>query len=288
MAYACDDNFGKAIFHYKKSLALENDSTTRTNLAWVYYRGGYCSSAIQEALRALELPDETYSSGKHSHVQANEVAARCYEQQGQLPEALAHMEEARGLAKHYNHPTDDIDRLTYEVNKIASFNRKPEPTPHYGGVASGRYYWESDQRVFWVMYPGDCGRVRRQEDGEWNNLNQCRTIRSFYPVSIDETPPDQTFTSINAAEWLDDFADELKDDPSYVRVRRDQIQTNQGRTLEIIRSDFASFGGASVYAFYIHPDTGATFTILLGYATANRWLDSYEVDAALRSFTVLR
>lgn len=58
VAYACDGNLDKAIFHYKKSLALENDSTTRTNLAWVYYRGGYCSSAIQEALRALELRDE--------------------------------------------------------------------------------------------------------------------------------------------------------------------------------------------------------------------------------------
>lgn len=288
VAYDCDENYDKAIFHYKKSLAIENDSPTRTSLARVYYKKGLCQESLHHALRALQLPDAIYAGGAHTHVRANEITAKCYEKQGKLPEALEHIEQALGLAKRYNHPTADIDRLTTELNRLKSFNRKPAPTPDYGGIISNMYSWESDQRVFWVMYPDDCGRVQRQADGEWGNLDRCNSIQSFYPVNIKESPPDSELTSVNAAEWLDDFAAGMRDDSSYTNVRRDQILTSQGRILEIIRSDFTSSDAASVYAIYVHPDTGATFSIILAYPTTTLWLASYEVDFALRSFTVLR
>ena len=196
------------------------------------------------------------------------------------------MEEALGLAKQYNHPAYDIDRLAAEVSKLTSLNRKPEPTPDY--VRSGMYSWESDQRVFWIQYPRGCGPLWRQKDGSWSNFDSCINARSFYPVNIDEAPPDPSLASVNAAEWLDDLADRFRNDSRYARVLRDRIYTNQGRTLEIVRGYFASRDRATVSAFYVHPETGATFTIVMGYATTTWQQDSYAVDSALRSFTVLR
>lgn len=287
VAYDCDENYDKAIVHYKKSLAVENDSTTRTSLAWAYYRNDLCQSALHHALWALQLPDEIYKGGNHSHVSANEVAAKCYEKQGQLPDALTHIEQALGLAKQYNHPAADIDRLTAELNKLTAFNRKPEPTPD--SVRSDMYSWESDQRVFWIMYPNDCGRVQRREDDSWSNLNGCGlNLPTSVVVYITEWAPNSAFAGVSTADFVDDFAAKLRDDPDYRNVRRDAVQTYQGRTLEIIRADSSNSPSTSVSAFYFHPDTGALFNIRMFYSGENRLLNAFEVDSALASFTVLR
>ena len=286
-AYDCDENYDKAIVHYKKSLALENDSATRTSLSWAYYKRGLCQESVHHALWALQLPDEIYAGGAHSHVRANEVAAKCYEKQGNLPDALEHIKQALDTAKRYNHPVADIDELTAELNRLTSFNREPEPTPDSG--RSDMYSWESDQSVFWIMYPGDCGRVQWRGADSWSNLNGCGlNLLSSVVVFITEWAPDPIFAGINTADFVDDFAAELRDDSDYRNVRRDAIQTNQGRTLEIVRSDFRNSRSTSVSGFYFHPDTGALFRIRMFYSAENRLLNAYDVDSALRSFTVLR
>ena len=290
LAYSGDRNYDKAIIHYQKSLDIENDSGTRTNLAWVYYRNELCASAIQEAQRALRLPDEAYTGGTRSHVSANKVAARCYEQQGNLSEALKHATEALTLAQLNNYSADDIDELTAAVNKLTSLTRRPDPTPFYGTPPTGMLTWKSEQGAFWIQYPGGCHHLELQEDGWWENELRC-TLDVLIRVHIKEWPPSLNRASRNTAEWVDEVAANWRDNPDYTRFYRDQVYTQQGRTLELIRYEFKYSNdtpGTSVSGFYIHPDTGALFRVRMHYATETAAQNWANVDFALKSFTVLR
>lgn len=290
LAYSRDENYDQAIAHYQKSLDIENDSGTRTNLAWVYYRKELCQSAIEEALRALRLSDEAYTDGTRAHVSANRAAARCYEQQGKLPEALEHATEALTLAQLHNHPADDIDELTAEVNKITSLTRQPDPTPNYGTPPTGMLTWESEQSAFWIQYPGGCHHLEMQDNGWWENDLKC-TQDVLIRIYIKEWPPSLNRASRNTAEWVDEVAEDWGRDPDYSELYRDRLYTKQGRTMELIRYKFEYSGGTpgtSVAGFYIHPDTGALFRVRMHYATKTGEQNAPNVDFALKSFTVLR
>lgn len=290
LAYSGDQNYNKAITHYQKSLDIENDSAIRTILAWTYYRKELCTSAIQEALRALRLPYESYSIGWSAHVSANEVIARCYEEQGNLPEALEHATEALTLAQLNNYSADDIDELTAQVNKLTSLTRQPNPTPDYGIAPTAMLTWESEQGSFWIQYPGGCHNLELQQDGWWSNDLRC-TLGVLIRVHIKEWPPSINFASRDTAEWVDEVAADWRDNPDYTRFYRDQTYTKQGRTLELIRYEFKyrdDTPGTSVSGFYIHPDTGALFRVRMHYATETAAQNEPNVDFALKTFTVLR
>ena len=289
-AYASDKDYDQAIVHYQKSLDIENDSGTRTNLAWVYYRSGLCESAIREALRALGLPDEAYTGGTRAHVSANELAARCYEEQGDLTEALEHATEALTLAQLHDHPADDIDKLTSEVNKLTSLTRQPDPTPYYGTPPTGMLRWVSEQNTFWIQYPGGCHHLELQEDGWWQNDRRC-TQDVLISITLREWPPSRNRASLDIDEWVDGIAGDWGDNPGYSDMYRDQIHTKQGRTMEVIRWKFNYSDGTpatSVVGFYIHPHTGALFRVRMHYATKTAAQNGPNVDFALKSFTVLR
>lgn len=290
LAYSSDHDYGKAIVHYQKSLAIENDSGTRTNLAWVYQRNELCTSAIQEALRALRLPDESYSSGRRAHISANEVVARCYEEQGNLPEALEYATESLTLAQLNNYSADDIDELTAQVNKLTSLTRQPDPTPDYGIAPTAMLTWESEQGAFWIQYPGGCHNLELQQDGWWSNDLRC-TLGVLIRVHIREWPPSINFASRDTAEWVEEVAADWRKDPDVSKMYRDRIHTKQGRILELIRNEFKyrnDTPGTSVSGFYIHPDTGALFRVRMHYATETAAQNEPNVDFALKTFTVLR
>lgn len=289
-AYNRDRNYEQAIVHYRKSLDIENDSSTRTNLAWVYYRSDLCPEAIREALRALQLPDEAYSGGTRAHVSANKLVARCYEDQGDLTAALEHADEALTLAQLHQHPADDIDDLTAEVNKLTALTRQPDPTPNYGTPPTGMLKWTSEQGAFWIPYPGGCHHLELQEDGWWVNDQRC-SAEVLIRVTIREWPPSRHRVNLDIDEWVDDIADDWGDDPGYSGMYRDRVHTQQGRTMELIRWKF-NYGdgtpGISVAGFYIHPHTGALFRIRMHYATETAAQNRPIVDFALKYFTVLR
>lgn len=153
------------------------------------------------------------------------------------------------------------------------------------------YSWESEQRVFWIMYPDSCGPVERQLDGSWDNLRLCNDADTFFMVSIEEAPPDPSSADANIALLTDYLAADLRTNPVYSGVLRSQIQTNQGRTLEIIRSTLGAGAATevkSVSGFYLHPDTGALFTIVMLYPVIKKPQNAAKADFALKSFTVLR
>ena len=139
------------------------------------------------------------------------------------------------------------------------------------------------------MYPGNCGRLQRRDDDSWSNLHGCDlNLPTWVSVFITERAPNQAFAGVSTADFVDDFAAELRDDPDYTSVRRYAVQTNQGRTLEIVRSDFRNSRSISVSAFYFHPDTGALFSFSMLYPVDTRLQNSTRVDFALKTFTVLR
>ena len=290
LAYSSDRNYDQAIVHYQKSLDIENDSGTRTNLAWVYYSSELCEAAIREALRALRLPDEAYTGGTRAHVSANELAARCYEEQGDLTEALEHATEALTLARLHEHPADDIDDMTAKVNKLTSLTRQPDPTPYYGTPPTGMLTWVSEQDAFWIQYPGGCHHLELQEGGWWENDRRC-TQDVLIRIFIREWPPDLQFADRDTAEWVDGIAEDWGDNPGYRDMYRDRIHTKQGRAMELIRWKFNYGDGTpatSVVGFYIHPDTGAIFRVTMNYAVETAAQNGPNVDFALKSFTVLR
>ena len=290
LAYTSDRNYDQAIVHYRKSLAIENDSGTRTNLAWVYYRSDLCPAAIQEALRALRLADEPYSDGTRAHASANQVAARCYEEQGNLTQALEHVAEALTLAQLHQHPADDIDELAAKLNKLTALTRQPDPTPNYGAAPTAMLTWTSEQDAFWIPYPGGCHHLELQEDGWWVNDQRC-TLDTLIGIAIREWPPSQNLVSLDIDEWVDGIAEDWGDNPGYRDLYRDRVHTQQGRTLELIRWKFDyrdGTPGTSVAGFYIHPNTGALFRVRLHYAAENWERNRPIVDFVLNNFTVLR
>ena len=289
-AYTRDRNYNQAIAHYQKSLSIENDSPTRANLAWVYYRSGRCQSAIQEALRTLRLPDEAFPSGRRAHVSANDVAALCYEQQGKLPDALEHATEALRLAQLHNHSADHIATLTDYVNEIKSLIRLPVPTPNYGTPPTEMLTWESEQGTFWIQYPSSCGPVQLQDDDWYENGLICDND-VLISVAIREWLPDPERATRNVAEWVDGIVAEWRDDPGYSGMYRDRVHTQQGRTMELIRTKYTYSSGRSatgIDGFYIRPHTGELFRVIVDYATESQAQYAPIVDFVLKSFTVLR
>lgn len=110
-------------------------------------------------------------------------------------------------------------------------------------------------------------------------------------VNIEEAPPDPASANANLALLADYLAAEWRGNPIYSAVRRSQVQTDQGRALEIIRSTLGSGTDAEVNTlagFYVDPDTGALFSIVMLYPDGTRSQNAAKADFALKSFTVLR
>ena len=125
--------YGLAIEHFTKALAVEDNSLARFNRSKAYMDNGQCDHAVSDATVALSL-NPVRQPGFHTSVESNTVLAVCYYAYEDYSLALEHIDAALRLARGSSYSDDQIASVEefratiMSDSDVARATPAPEPT----------------------------------------------------------------------------------------------------------------------------------------------------------------
>ena len=112
VAYSLLGEHSLAVHHYTRSLQVSDDSLTRAARAGSHRHLGRCDLAKQDALTALEFPEER-GRANSAHQNAHVILSYCYESEGNIPQTIQHLTEATEIGSELSENTTNSYILSY-------------------------------------------------------------------------------------------------------------------------------------------------------------------------------
>ena len=116
-SYYALGNREAAIEHFTNALLVEDKPTYRVNRGRQYMATRQCPLAIKDAKAALTMEPQE-EEGFHTDVQANDILASCYAQQGEYLLALQHAEATLEIANDNNYSETELETINLTRESI--------------------------------------------------------------------------------------------------------------------------------------------------------------------------